>query len=418
MRSSTDEDRITGRVRPEPGGAGAVPVTGHVVVSGAGIAGTAAALALRRAGIGATVVESRPVDHIGGAGVRLNPNAMDALRAIGADGAVIAASAPLVRTEVFSPAGDRLSYRLAADPASPRGLPRSLLWTRLSATLRDQARAAGAEFRHDTRVIGARTVGDHVVARLDDGGEIAADALVGADGVRSAVRTWIDPDAPAPQGGRTRTIYGFTPDPPCEPPPPEVLRIHLGPRAFFASRRDAHSGGCSWFTNIPIPGDDTRDPRELLDELFGGDDPAAASTVRHADRVLGFDDLALPHLPRWHTDRMIVLGDALHVAPPASEQGAAMAIEDGVVLARCLRDLPGPAAAFAAFERLRRERVEAVVALGLGGTATAHRRGPTRLLRRARERLAALTDWQRRPPTGGPAWAYDHHIDWMETVTR
>ncbi|MET0189849.1 MAG: FAD-dependent monooxygenase [Pseudonocardia sediminis] len=392
-------------------------MTAHVVVAGGGIAGNAAALALRRAGIAATVVESRPVDHVGGAGVRLNPNAMDALRAIGVDGAVIAASAPLVRTEVYSPAGERLSYRLAADPASPRGLPRSMLWTRLATTLRDEAVRAGAQIRHDTRVVGATETPDGVTAELDDGTAIVADALVGADGVRSAVRTWIDPDAPAPQGGRTRTIYGFTPDPPVEPPPPEVLRIHLGARAFFASRRDAHSGGCSWFTNIPVPdGEDDGDPRDLLDELFG--DSPAGETVRHADRVLGFDDLALPHVPRWHTDRMVVIGDALHVAPPASEQGAAMAIEDGVVLGRCLRDLPSPAEAFAAFERLRRERVEAVVALGLGGAAKVHRRGPARLVARVRDRLATLTDWQRRPPTGGPAWAYDHHIDWMETVNR
>ncbi|MDN5914608.1 MAG: FAD-dependent monooxygenase [Pseudonocardia sp.] len=405
-------------------------MTGHVLVAGAGIAGTAVALALRRAGIGVTVAESRAADHAGGAGVRLNPNAMDALRAIGADGAVIAASASLVRTEVFSPTGERLSYRLAADPASPRGLPRSMLWNRLSTALRDEAARAGAEFRHDTRVTGVTRTADGIVALLDDGGEIVADALVGADGVRSAVRTWIDPDAPAPQGGRTRTIYGFTPDPPCEPPPPEVLRIHLGARAFFASRRDAHSGGCSWFTNVPVTGaragdgDDLRerDLRERLDELFGDDDSPAASTVRHADRVLGFDDLALPHVPRWHTDRMIVIGDALHVAPPASEQGAAMAIEDGVVLAQCLRDRPRPADAFAAFEALRRERVEAVVALGLGNAPGPPRRGAARLLHRARDRFAALgrlatlSDWQRRPPTGGPAWAYDHHIDWTEKM--
>lgn len=418
MRSSAHAYRITTAGSPASGGAG---VTRHVIIGGGGVAGTVTALGLRRADIDATVIEARPAEHVGGAGVRLNPNAMDALRAIGADGAVIAESSPLVRTEVMSPSGDRISYRIAADPASPRGMPRSMLWSRLSGALRDEARRAGAEFRHGARLADVRTAGPGVHAVLDDGTEIAGDALVGADGVHSMVRTLIDPAAPPPQGGRTRTVYGYTARPGCEPPPPDVLRIHIGSSAFFATRRDTHSGGCSWFTNIPIPPSAAQMPgqdelRADLLALFAVDDSPAAATVRHADRVLGFDDLALPHLPRWHTDHMIVIGDALHVAPPASEQGAAMAIEDGVVLARCLRDLPTPAEAFAAFEGLRRERVEAVVALGLGGTRAAHRRGPARLIRRVRDRLAALTDWQRRPPTGGPGWAYDHHIDWAARV--
>lgn len=398
-------------------------MTRHVVISGGGIAGTVAALALRRAGVDATVLESRPADHRGGAGVRLNPNAMDALRAIGAHQVVIAESSPLLRTEVFSPAGERVGYRITVDPGSPRGLPRSMLWSRLSRALHGEAVRAGAVFRNGARVTDVVPTDRGVRAVLEDGGEVHGDALVGADGVHSHVRTRIDPAAPVPRGGGTRTIYGYTPDPPAEPPPPDVLRIHLGRTAFFAARRDCQSGGCSWFTNIPVgaggPGADmpgTDRLREQLTGLFAADGSPAAATVEHAERILAFDDLALPHLPRWHTDRMIVIGDALHVAPPASEQGAAMAIEDGVVLARCLRDLPEPARAFAAFERARRARVEAVVALGVGGTRRAHDRGPARVLRRARERIAALTAWQRRPPTGGPTWAYDHHIDWDEPV--
>ena len=61
---------------------------------------------------------------------------------------------------------------------------------------------------------------------------------------------------------------------------------------------------------------------------------------------------------------MIVIGDAAHATSPASGQGASMAIEDAVELGRCLRDLPDPAAAFAAYEGLRRDRVERVVAQG------------------------------------------------------
>lgn len=392
----------------------------HVVVTGGGIAGTVAALALRTAGIDVTVIEVRPANHDGGAVVRLNPNAMDALRAIGAHQPIIATSFPLVRSEFYSPAGERVRYRLGADPASERGLPRVLAWPRLSQVLRDEAVGKGAVFRHDARVVDAEETADGVRAVLDNGDSVDGDVLVGADGVRSTIRPLIDPNAPAPQHIGTRTVYGYTPEPPCEPPPPEVLRAYGG-KAFFAATRNSFTGGCFWFTSLaapePAPNGETSDIedwRRRLLLVFEGQSPAAPM-VEHAERILPFDDYAIPHLPRWHTDRMIVIGDSAHVAPPASEQGAAMAIEDGVVLAQCLRDLPDPSHALAAFERLRRERVEAVVALGQAGTRRAHTRGLRRLPRLAREKITKLAFW-RPAPLGGPAWALDHHIDWNRRI--
>lgn len=390
-------------------------MTGHVVICGGGIAGTTAALALRTAGIAVTVVEIRPADQGGGAVVRLNPNGMDALRAIGAHQAVIGASFPLVRSEFFGPDGRRRGYRITADPGSERGLPRVLHWWRLYDVLRAEAIRRGAVFRHGSPVVDVERTGSGITAVLEDGGRVDGDVLVGADGVHSRIRPLIDPAAPSPQRLGTRTVYGFAPDPPCEPPPPEVLRIHGGSRAFFAPTRDSRTGGCFWFTSLRAPApapDGIEDLRRELLEVFADDGAPAVPTIEHSDRILAFDDHALPHLPRWHTDRMVVIGDAAHVAPPASEQGAAIAVEDGVVLAQCLRDEPTPAAAFAEFERRRRERVEAVVALGTRGTRGAHERGLARTLRQARARVTALTAWQRRPDTAGPAWAYDHHIDW------
>ncbi|MGH3624786.1 MAG: FAD-dependent oxidoreductase [Sciscionella sp.] len=393
----------------------------HVVVVGGGIAGTVAALALRTAGIAVTVIEARPKDHGGGAVVRLNPNGMDALRAIGAHQPVISVSFPLVRSEFFSPSGERVRYRLAADPASERGLPRVLAWPRLSQVLHDEAVSTGAVFRHDARVVNAEETAGGVRAVLGNGDSVEGDVLIGADGVRSTIRPLVDSHAPAPQHLGTRTVYGYTPHPPCEPPPPEVLRAYGG-KYFFAITRNSFTGGCFWFTSLPAPepapnGEtaEIEQWRQSLLQVFGNGYSPAAPIVEHADRILAFDDYASPHLPRWHTDRMIVIGDAAHVAPPASEQGAAMAIEDGVVLAQCLRDAPTTSQALAAFEQLRRERVEAVVALGQAGTSRAHARGLRRLPRLAREKITKLAFW-RPGPFGGPAWALDHHIDWNQRI--
>jgi 2-polyprenyl-6-methoxyphenol hydroxylase-like FAD-dependent oxidoreductase len=70
---------------------------------------------------------------------------------------------------------------------------------------------------------------------------------------------------------------------------------------------------------------------------------------------------SIPHLPTWHRGRMIVTGDAAHAPSPTSGQGASLSIEDAVVLAACLRDLPTPEAAFGTFESLRRPRVERII---------------------------------------------------------
>lgn len=386
----------------------------QVVIAGGGIAGSAAALALRRAGIAVTVLEARPTVS-GGAVVRVNPNGMDALRAIGAHQAVIAASFPLLRFDWYAPSG-RTSYGLTADPTLERGMPRVMAWADLARVLQNEATRAGALIHHDARVTDTQETTHGAQVTLADGDTIAGDVLVGADGVRSLVRSRIDPAAPEPQRTGRRTIYGFTPEPTFEPPPPEVLRAYVD-TGFFAATRDSITGGCYWFTTLPAPhpleageGTDAELWRCRLLEVFGPDFVPAAPAVHGADRILAFDDYALAHLPHWHNDRMVVIGDAAHVTTPGSEQGAATALEDGVVLAQCLRDNTEPSAALATFERRRRERAEAIVALGHPPHLT---RTTDRVIRWARERTKKLRR-HGNVRIGGRSWALNHHIDWNE----
>jgi hypothetical protein len=77
----------------------------------------------------------------------------------------------------------------------------------------------------------------------------------------------------------------------------------------------------------------------------------------------------MPSVPHWHRGRMVLVGDSAHAPSSSSGQGASQAIESAIELARCLRDLPTPAAAFTAHEHLRRSRVEMI-----GGNAAATNR--------------------------------------------
>jgi 2-polyprenyl-6-methoxyphenol hydroxylase-like FAD-dependent oxidoreductase len=87
--------------------------------------------------------------------------------------------------------------------------------------------------------------------------------------------------------------------------------------------------------------------------------------IRRGELELAGDNTYdLPHVPSWHRGRLVLLGDAAHAPQPSSGQGASLALEDAIALARCLRDVRPIQEAFAAYERLRRDRVERVVAHG------------------------------------------------------
>ena len=121
---------------------------------------------------------------------------------------------------------------------------------------------------------------------------------------------------------------------------------------------------------------------------------------------------SIPHLPRWHTDRMVVIGDAAHAPTPTSGQGASLAIEDAVVLAKCLRDLPDIRRALAAFERLRRARVERIVAQG-ARSGRSKTPGP---VGRVLQGLILPLVFRFLVTEKSMAWIYAYQIDWDAPV--
>ncbi len=113
-------------------------------------------------------------------------------------------------------------------------------------------------------------------------------------------------------------------------------------------------------------------------------------------------------LRAWHSGRMIVIGDAAHAPSPSSGQGASLSIEDAVVLAKSLRDLSTPQAAFARFEAARRPRVERIIkwAARINNSKAA---GPVaRMLRDAMlPMILTMT-----ADSKALRQTYDYHIDW------
>lgn len=120
----------------------------------------------------------------------------------------------------------------------------------------------------------------------------------------------------------------------------------------------------------------------------------------------------IPTSPVWSRGPVVLIGDAGHATSPSAGQGASIACEDAITLAKCLRDLPEPTAAFAAYERLRRERVEKIVAYARkrGSNKTA---GPVARVFRDLMMPIVLKHFASEK---AHAWMYEYHIDWDERV--
>ncbi|MGN9906908.1 FAD-dependent oxidoreductase [Phytohabitans sp. LJ34] len=342
------------------------------LVIGGGIAGPAAAIALRKAGIEATVHEAHP-GGADGAGVflTLGSNGIDALR-------VLDAADPILSTGFATPAmvlrsgtGKRLGESVMTTREATGTTSRTMKRADLYAALHQQAVARGITVIRGKRLVAAEETPDGVRARFADGTEATADVLVGCDGVHSTVRRVIDPAAPEPtyvglisNGGYAR---GVTVD-----SAPGDYEMIFGRKAFFGYAMSP-DGEVWWFANVPrrpepargeVERVGTEEWRARLLELFAADAGPALPLIRAtpAEEFAAMTPVhAIPHLPRWHSRRMVVIGDAAHAPSPSSGQGASLSVEDAVVLAKSLRDTDDPADAFARFEAVRRPRVEQIV---------------------------------------------------------
>ena len=336
------------------------------LVIGAGIAGPATAMALQKAGIDATVYEAyrTPADGIG-AFLTLASNGIDALRVLGADEPVLETGFPTPRITLRSGTGKLLGETPLGHTLPDGTTSHTLRRADLYRALHEQARARGIRVEFGKRLVSVEHYGHGVRATFADGSVATGDVLIGCDGVHSTVRTIVDPRAPAPRYAGLVGTGGYARGIRVDPPPGRYEMI-FGTRAFFGYVV-APGDEVWWFANLPQVQDSGvrhagGDVWERLLALFADDAGPAVELIGATPEMLPMTPFHwLPPLRTWHAGRIVLIGDAAHAPTPTSGQGASLAIEDAVVLAKCLRDLPDERGAFARFEGLRRQRVERIV---------------------------------------------------------
>jgi 2-polyprenyl-6-methoxyphenol hydroxylase-like FAD-dependent oxidoreductase len=390
----------------------------RALIAGGGIAGTVAAMALQKAGIEPVIFEAFAYGAEGvGAFLTLAVNGIEALGVLDVDVARVGGfETPRIALRLGS---GQLLAELASGPDRPQGpVTRTLRRSELYGALRDEAHRRGIAIEYGKRLVGADTLSTSgVLARFADGSEAQGDVLVGADGLHSRVRSLIDPQAPRARYVGLLNAGGYA-DGLNVPGQPGTMQMFFGKRCFFCYV-PVTGGEVWWFANPARSREPTKADlaaiteaqwRAELRQLFVADETPALEIIDSTPTITsGWATYDFPTVPHWHRDRMIIIGDAAHAASPSSGQGASMAIEDGIVLATCLRDEPTVAGAFTAYEKRRRVRVERVVAQGRSNGF-----GKTPGLFGRVLRDLALRVVFRRPAAVARSmeWVFDHRIDW------
>lgn len=343
------------------------------LIIGCGVAGPATAMFLKRAGLEPVVYEARSEQEAGGGYfLYLAPNGMSVLHTLGVARDLEPGGFPPTGMTFVSGSGRRLGgfdNRSDAERYGARGLV--VKRADLQGVLRAGAARQGVPVCFGKKLKAVELPGEGgVVARFGDGTSARGDLLVGCDGLFSRTRQLVFPEAPRPAYLGLIDCGGFAQLPELRHlSGPQVMTF--GKRVFFGYVVRP-SGEVCWFSNVPWPREPGRDElARLTDAAWKGrllelhrDDPPPTLQIIRATPAAGigrWPTRDLPSLPAWHTGPVCLVGDAAHASSSAAGQGASVALEDAAVLGKCLRDVADTALAFAAFENLRRARVEALV---------------------------------------------------------
>jgi salicylate hydroxylase/6-hydroxynicotinate 3-monooxygenase len=347
-----------------------------IAIVGAGLGGLTAAATLRLAGFDVTVYEQASRFARIGAGIQMMPNSMKVLRRIGVE--------ERVRSTSFEPYSHLNRVWDTGEVMRELPMPESLFGAPYLCMHRGDLHEALASVvpaecvRLGKKLFGLDQGAEQLTLRFEDGTSARADAVVGADGVHSLVRDLIiGPDAPIHKGriayravfpsalmgghdvGRSRTKWWG-------------VDRHI---VIYYTRRDRSE--IYFVTSVPEPAEwltreswSAKGDVHELRKAYEGFHPDVRAVLEACPDCHKWAILEREPLHRWSDGRIVLLGDACHPMTPYMAQGAATAMEDGAVLARCLAEVDGEdiEGAFARYEAHRKPRTSRIQAISSANT--------------------------------------------------
>jgi 2-polyprenyl-6-methoxyphenol hydroxylase-like FAD-dependent oxidoreductase len=326
-----------------------------ILVVGGGVAGLTTAAALHRHGFTTELVERQQSWHALGAGFLVQANGMRMLLSLGLAAGVEDAGAVVRRWQFCDEQGVVLSETdleaLWGGAGPCVGIERSKLQRALLPGV------GNLRCRLSTSVISVVQDDRRVSVGFSDGSTEDYDLVVGADGIRSTVRALtLTAAAPSDLGAMNwRSIA------PIRPAGLTGLQMHMGDGCMFGLV-PMGAGSTYGFAYVIQPR--FHDPLEgRLDRLrnrfatFGGRVQEYLASLKRDDQVI-CSAMEWMEFEKWHTRRVVLVGDAAHASSPMMGQGGCMAMEDACVLAEELRAAATVESALANYVSRRKARVE------------------------------------------------------------
>lgn len=334
----------------------------NYLILGGGIAGLSTAIALKKLGIRATVCEAAPAFRPVGAGLLLAANAIQAYRKMGMAEKIISRGRLLPRFSILDQQRRILSTLDAEKMGRQYGIHNFAIHRA------DLHECLLAELEPEQLLAGKRATGfsktDNGVLRVAfaDGSNLEADYLLVADGIHSAIRQQLAPQAEERYAGYTcwRAVIDAG-----------EIQLEEATETWGVNGRfgivPLAQNRIYWFACVNAPEQDPEMQQYRVADLsrifgkFHDPIPAILAKTRDADLIWN-DIIDLKPISRYAFGPVLLLGDAAHATTPNMGQGACQAIEDAIVLADELaKNKQDPEAAFRSFENRRLKRTHFIV---------------------------------------------------------
>jgi len=347
-----------------------------VIIVGGGIAGCVLALALDKIGMKSEIFEARkiPEDNVG-LFHYLSSNAMNVYKVIGIHDKLKDLGHVCNGVIHYKENGKQLARIDEKDSLKDYGA-NSIMIKRefLTRTLREEVLSKQIPIHFGKKINDITNIGQlNVTAHFEDGTSAEGNLLVGCDGIYSKTRSIILPNSPKPYYTKMVATAGYSKIKITDKEL-NIAHSNYGKKGFLAYFVIPDSDEVWWWNGVSYPKEETREAiekisnekwQQVMIEMYAEDSPVIQDIIKSNEiNFLKYPISDMLSVDTWYKQNVCLIGDAVHATSPANGQGAAMASEDGLMLAKCLRDVDDIEQAFEKFQQLRQKRVEKIVKIG------------------------------------------------------